>query len=234
MTLDQIKELAAQSYGMKQVGDEYADGRCQWCVDLANKGKDMWWGQDQPYYRFLYLLAKNFAGGMAVEVGTFHGIGFSCLAAGAKASGNPKSWTVGIDKDNHGAAVEVQTKYDNCRFINGLSTAPDTIKIIEDICNKEGIKISIMFIDATHTLSWVNEELRAYRHLFADQVILLFDDIIRADNNTKLPECFDALPGQKVKFPNLHTDNCIAVTLSGKDEFGTWTPPPPVPSQMGY
>jgi hypothetical protein len=232
MTLDEINQLAKSSRDIKTVNDEYADKRCGWCVDLANKGQNMWWGKDQPYYRFLYLVAKNFAGGMAIEVGTFHGIGFSCLAAGATASKNQKSWTVGIDKDNHQAAIEVTTKYNNCQFVNGLSTSQSTIKIIDDICKKENIKINIMFIDATHTLSWVNEELKTYKHLFADQVILIFDDIIKADNNTNLPECFDALPGQKVKFPNLHTDNCIAVALSSKIEFEHWNPPPPV--KLGY
>lgn len=232
MTLDEIRNLADQSIDMTSVNDEYADKRCQWCVDKINIGKDMWWGQDQPYYRFLYLIAKNFTGGLAIEVGTYHGIGFSCLAAGAKASGDPKGWTIGIDKDNHISAAEVAYKYNNCRFINGLSTASKTIQEIEQICSTNNIKIKIMFIDATHKICWVNKELKTYHHLFADQVILIFDDIIKADNNTKLPECFDGIPGQKIKFPGLHTDNCIAVSLSSKEEFQNWNPPPPV--DLGY
>jgi cephalosporin hydroxylase len=227
MTLAEISRLAELSRTMRSVGDNYADMRCKWCVDPANTGKDMWWGEDQPYYRFLYLIAKNHPGGMAIEVGTHAGIGFSCLAAGALASGNPKGWTIGIDKDNHGSAIEVATKYTECMFINGRSIAPETVQIIEDICKKEDIKINIMFIDATHTLSWVNEELKAYRHLFSDKVVLIFDDIIKADNNTKLPECFDAIPGEKARFPGLHTDNCIAISLSSKDQFVGWNPPAP-------
>jgi hypothetical protein len=50
---------------------------------------------------------------------------------------------------------------------------------------------------------------------------------LRLNNNDKLPEMFDALPGQHVKFPNLHTDNCIAVSISSKNEFTTWNPPTP-------
>jgi predicted O-methyltransferase YrrM len=232
MNLEDIKNLAALSQAMTTVNDEYADSRCKWVVDPANKGKDMWWGKEQPYYRFLYLITKNLHGGMAIEVGTHKGIGFSCLAAGSQASHNPKSWTVGIDKDGHAEAREVSTKYKNTVFINGLSNAPSTLKQIEEICEKEQIKINVMFIDATHKICLVNEELKTYRHLFSDNVVLIFDDIIRADNNTKLPECFDALPGQKVKFPGLHTDNCIAVSLSSFEEFKKWVPP--APTDLGY
>lgn len=228
MNLQDITNLANASKVMKGVNDPYADRRCSWCHDPAYKGLDMWWGKDQPYYRFLYLIARDLPGGLAIEVGTHKGIGFACLAAGAKASLNAKSFTVGIDKDNHGDAIEVQTQYPNTSFINAMSIAPSTIKQIEDLCMANAIRINIMFIDATHTLSWVNAELLAYRHLFSDQVILIFDDIIRADNNTKLPECFEAIPGQKVKFPGLHTDNCIAVSLSSKAEFANWNPPPAV------
>ena len=227
ITLQEISKLAADSKNMVDIGDSYADSRRKWVFDPANAGKDMWWGKDQPYYKFLYLVAKHRHGGLAIEVGTHAGIGFSCLAAGANASGDLKSWTVGIDKTNHAAAIEVSTKYKNCVFMNGLSVDKIIISNIEKICKVNDIKINIMFIDATHTHDWVNEELKTYRHLFSDNVILIFDDIIKADNNDRLPECFARLPGQKANFPNLHTDNCIAVSLTSKDEFATWTPPTP-------
>jgi hypothetical protein len=225
ITLAEISRLADLSRTMVDVGDAYADGRRQWVFDKANVGKDMWWGKDQPYYKFLYLITKHKHGGLAIEVGTHAGIGFSCMAAGAKASGNQKSWTIGIDKDNHLMAAEVATKYDRCKFIHGVSTNQKTIDEITNVCNLYDIKIDVMFIDATHDFYWVNEELKTYRHLFSDNVVLIFDDIIKADNNYKLPEMFDALPGQHVRFPNLHTDNCIAVSVSSKDEFATWNPP---------
>ncbi len=224
MELSRIIELAELSHQLKSINDDYADMRCRWVSDPVNTGKDMWWGKDQPYYRFLYLVAKEYSGGVAVEVGTFAGIGFSCLAAGAKASNNPKSWTVGIDKDNHGSAIEVATKYNNCRFINGISTNKEVINKVENICNTTDIKIKIMFIDATHTQNWVNSEIRAYQHLFADPVVIIMDDCFRADNNTRLPECFAELPGQKRLFPGMHVDNCIGVAIIARENFNEWNP----------
>jgi len=225
MNLAEISKLADQSRTMIDVGDSYADARRRWIFDPINAGKDMWWGKDQPYYKFLYLISKHCHGGVAIEIGTHAGIGFANLAAGAKASGNPKSWTIGLDKDAYESAIEVSNHYDNCIFINKISTNDDTIKIVENICQQSSIRINIMFIDATHTLNWVNEEIRSYKHLFSDCVILIFDDIIHADNNTKLPECFAALPGEHVIFPGLHTDNCIAVALCSYDVFRNWNPP---------
>ncbi len=223
ITLQKIEELAQKSKLLEPLPDAYANERCAWAHDEKNRGKDMWWGVDQPYYRFLYHVALNNAGGVAIEVGTHAGIGFSCLAAGAKASGNKKSWTVGIDKDNHATAIEVATKYDNCHFINGISTK--VVDKVEKLCADNDVKVKIMFIDATHTLTWVNAEILAYRHLFDEQVVIIMDDCFRADNNTMLPECFANLPGEKVLYPGLHTDNCVGVALVSKADFAAFNPP---------
>ncbi len=222
LTLDDINSLAEQSKAVITIPDDYAEHRCRWVCDPKYAGMAMWWGKPQPYYKFLYLIAKQYHGGVALEIGTHSGIGFSCLSAGAKASNNKNSWTIGIDMANHGAALEVSTKYDNCVFINGIST--NVVSQVEDICTINKTKIKIMFIDATHTLSWVNAEISAYKHLFDEQVVIIMDDCMHADNNTKLPECFSCLPGQKLLFPELHTDNCIGVALSSSVEFATWNP----------
>ncbi len=223
LDLATIDQLAAQAFRLEPLPDAYAEYRQRWAYDPQNINQPMWWGKPQPYYKFLYYMAKRFSGGMALEIGTHAGIGFACLAAGAAANGHPKSWTVGVDKDNHGAAQEVPTKYLNCRFINGIST--QVVEQITALCTDHQITIKIMFIDATHTLNWVNAEINTYKHLFANQVVIIMDDCIHADNNTKLPECFERLPGQKVLYPNLHTDNCIGVALALRADFDAWKPP---------
>lgn len=225
MNLAQIRELAATAFKLGPTGDAYADQRHAWVANPANRGKDMWWGKMQPYYLFLYLVAKNHAGGVSMEVGTHHGIGFTHLAAGSKASGNPKSYTIGIDTIPYDGAQEVPTKYTRCAFLHGNSISSSIVKEVETICEVEGIKINTIFIDATHTLRWVNAELNAYRHLFSDNLVVIMDDCFRADNNTMLPECFSALPGEKITFPELHTENCVGVSVTSKKDFyEKWKP----------
>jgi cephalosporin hydroxylase len=225
MNNQEIKLLTAEAFKLQPTGDEYADRRHSWAYDPQNRNKEMWWGAKQPYYLFLYLIAKLHNGGMALEVGTHQGIGFAHLAAGAKASGNPKSWTVGIDINPYEGAIEVPTKYSRCTFINDHSVNPNTIQKVATICQTESITINIMFIDATHTLKWVNAELNAYKHLFSESLVIIMDDCFRADNNTMLPECFAQLPGdQKLTFPGLHTDNCVGVAVCSKEMFRNWRP----------
>lgn len=222
MNLEQLTALAELSRKDIKTGDEYADRRHSWVYDPANRNEAMWWGTPQPYYVFLYHVAKVFSGGVALEIGTHKGIGFAHLAAGAKASGDPKSWTIGIDKDNYSEAQEVAKVYKNCKFLNGLSNDPVIMDQVQAVCTTNKIDIKILFIDATHTFDWVYEEIKAYRSMFADEIVMIFDDIIRADNNTKLPECFESLPGQKLLFPGLHVDNAIGVSLCNKSEFSSW------------
>ena len=58
VNMNDLHELASQAWAMEDVGDEYADKRRRWCFDPAHKDEHMWWGKDQPYYKFLYLLSK--------------------------------------------------------------------------------------------------------------------------------------------------------------------------------
>lgn len=227
VTIADIQRLAAESFQLPLTGDEYADRMHEWTADERFRGEPMWWGQKQPYYVFLYKLAKMFSGGMAVEVGTARGLGFAHLAAGAKDSLDPKSWTVGIDKDNHQTTQDIAKHYPNTTFLNGLSSSPEVVKAIEEICMKQQIGIKIIFIDATHTIWWVKEEIYRLKHLFADQVVVIMDDVIHAANNTLLPQCFSELPGSKELFPNLHTDNCIGVSVATRSDFDNWVPQPP-------
>lgn len=91
-------------------------------------------------------------------------------------------------------------------------------------------------IDACHKKSWVESEIKAYKHLFADEVIIMMDDIIFADNNTYLAPMFNELPGQKITFPNLHTDNRVGVIITSHNEYATWDPGEYSPEDMerGY
>lgn len=224
-TIAEIENWVSQAYAMSSMNDEYADKRAAWCHDPKHAQEEMWWGKPQPYYRFLYLVTKNHAGGMALEVGTHKGIGFSCLSAGAKASNNLKSWTVGLDLSNHGSCHEVAKQYPNCEFICGNSISKKTVAQVEKICKDNNIKIETIFIDATHKMDWVNAEVWSYKHLFSDNLVIIMDDCFVADNNTALPQCFAELPASWRKtYPGLHTDNCIGVALSSKEHFASWKP----------
>ncbi len=224
ITLDRLNQLAAQSRSMGDIGDAHADKMRHWCFDPKFKNEQMWWGKDQPYYKFLYLLKKELPG-VSLEIGTHRGVGFACTAAGAKASGDlDNHWSIGIDKDSYKTLHQTCEEYDNTTFLHGMSTDGNIIKQVEDICNKVSLPLTMLFIDATHKLAWVNAEIKAYKHLFGDQVVILLDDVIKAANNTHIPLAFSRLPGQKAQYPDLHTDNCIGAVITSKAEYANWDP----------
>jgi cephalosporin hydroxylase len=231
MNLPKIIELAEKSKGPIDMG-QYANKRAQWAYDPTYSHEHMWWGKEQPYYKFLYLLTKEYPG-MYVEVGTHRGIGFACAAAGVHASNNPDwRYAVGIDKDNHGDAIEVEKTFKRAKFINGMSTDKSTVDTLKKICDETGLTISIMFVDARHTMADANSELKTYKPFYGSQVLWVFDDIILKDNNTHLPLMFERLPGQKAVFQDLHTDNCVAVSLVSRAEYEAWDPGTYTPEEL--
>lgn len=233
MNLNEIKQLAEQSKGHVDMG-KYANMRVVWAYDPINKNQHMWWGKEQPYYKFTYLLTNKYPG-IYLEIGTHRGINFACAAAGQ--DGLDNRFAIGIDVDRHHDAVDVGEQYPNgAKFIHGSSISPDSVKEVENICAKTKSRISIIMIDACHKKSWVESEIKAYKHLFADEVIIMMDDIIFADNNTYLAPMFHELPGQKVTFPNLHTDNRVGVILTSFNEYKNWDPGTYSPEDMerGY
>jgi cephalosporin hydroxylase len=229
MNFNEICHLADTSKGHVDMG-AYANKRARWTYDPSNAGKDMWWGKEQPYYKFIYLLTKTYPG-IYLEIGTHRGIAFACAAAGGAASPDPNSrFAIGIDIVNNqdidggNGPAEVERIFPRAKFINMPSTDPRTLSEVNDICTKTGLKISIIFIDAVHKMSIVNSELKLYKPYYADKALWMFDDIIEAANNTHLPLMFDKLPGQKARFTNLHTDNCVAVALVDKLQYSAWDP----------
>jgi cephalosporin hydroxylase len=224
MNIDDIARLAELSRGPVDMG-EYANRRAAWAYDPAYAAQEMWWGQEQAYYKFMYLLTQKYPG-LYVEIGTHKGIAFACAAAGGQASDDPaQRFAVGVDIVNYDEANDVARQYKRARFIHGSSMAQTTIAAIEATCKETKLDIAIMFVDARHTMADANSELRAYKHLYHRQAVLwVFDDVIAADNNTHLPLMFERLPGQKLTFPNLHTDNCVAVALVTGDEHRAWDP----------
>ena len=231
---NQINELIKQSKQIQLTGNEYVDNRVKWAYDQANQGQEMWWGGDkpQPYYIFLYLLTKTFPG-LYLEIGTHKGIALACAAGGINDSTNPKlRYAIGVDVSNHSEANEVEKIFNRTLFINGSSLDRTTFQRVKNVCQIENLKIKIMFIDAVHKMSYVNSELFTYKELYDEQVIWVFDDIIKKANNTHLPLMFERLPGQKLLVENLHTDNAIGVALVNKFEYGNFNPGEYSPDEM--
>lgn len=174
-----IKEIAQQA--MKLTIPEWMK------VDI--KGN---YGQ-APYYRFLYLLAKEMKPLYMVELGTMEGLGAMCMA-----KGNPDGNVIAIDKnikDLHPACIMPNVEY---LKQNSL----DESRIYD---------IGILFIDTEHN-GRALFEYEAWKGRMAKGGVILFDDV---NLNTDMKIFWQEFnpEGQKIDLLELHGSGFGAVVL---------------------
>ncbi len=167
----------------------------------------------QPYFRFLYHMAKELKGN-CIEIGVYNGIGSSHM----RAAGNK---VLGVDhmKQHH------QKEFD---FIKGDSVSKETIKKVKTWVKKNG-KINLLFQDSSHHYLPSISEWQLYSPLMAKGGVWVCDDITPAFYNPNpnpngrpeyqdpigkgMVQYFESLPGEKKIYQNLHIGNSIGVVL---------------------
>ena len=167
----------------------------------------------QPYFRFLYHLAKHVKGS-CVEIGVFKGVGSAHMAA----AGNK---VLGIDHKK-------QHSFKSFDFIKGDSVSKSTLKEVKKWVKKNG-KIKLLFQDSSHCYNPSLSEWELYSPLMAKGGVWVCDDITPAFYNPNpnpngrpeyqdpigkgMVQYFESRPGEKNIYNNLHIGTAIGVII---------------------
>jgi len=146
-----------------------------------------------PYYRFLYLLAKEMKPQVMVELGTMEGLGAMCMA-----KGNQDGQVMAIDKN-------IKDLHPACIMPNVQYLRQDSL----DECNIRDI--DILFIDTDHN-GRALFEYEAWKGRMAKGGVMLFDDV---NLNTEMKVFWHEFnpEGQKIDLPELHGSGFGAVVI---------------------
>lgn len=153
------------------------------------------------YYRFLYHLVLTRKPKVALEIGTYFGIGSAYLAAAASTYGGQ---VIGLDINNHEMmSVIIPERYGNYHFIQGDSTRAETYGQVYELVEEFG-RIGVVYQDSSHHYEASCQEWAMYTRLLDSSAIWVCDDITPAfhDPNIDPPgkgmvQYFEGLPGQK-------------------------------------
>jgi hypothetical protein len=161
----------------------------------------------QPYRRFLFLLVEAARPEAALEIGVDEG---ECSALMAAACVGTRVFGVDPRKLAAGSPARM---YANFRFLwcDSLGALPVVRKLLD------GRSVGVVLQDSSHHAEPSRLEWEYYRPLLAPEFAWVCDDVTPAfrmgDEPLGMEGYFDALPGTKLKFPELHVGNVIGVVL---------------------
>lgn len=146
-----------------------------------------------PYYRFLYLLAKQFKLKVMIELGVNSGGGSYHLA-----TGNKDGLVYGVDTDN---AYPDKVKHVTTHCINFQFILGDSISFANSpiLGQKE---IDLIFFDTLHNKRHVLKEIGAYKPKMSKNCFLVFDDL----NRPEFGNFWEIIPYSKVRLDPLHEE----------------------------
>ena len=162
----------------------------------------------EPYRRFLYWVVKELQPGAALELGVDGGQTSALMAAG-----NKGTRVIGVD---HRGLKETAAPF---RFPNFRFLHCDSLGAVEGVRRIAGGfgKLGVVFQDSSHHAEPSRLEWQYYQPLLAENFVWVCDDITPAFRMTDEPlgmvGYFDALPGRKKLYPELHRGNVIGVVL---------------------
>lgn len=127
-----------------------------------------------------------------IEIGTCHGGTFEYLAEiaqGIKISIDLATGDFGGigEAKAKGRNDRIQSKFDNCHFINRDSKDFETVKQVENIL--KGKQVDFLFIDGDHTFEGVQADFMIYRQFVKQGGFIAFHDIIESKFHTAA-NCF--------------------------------------------
>ena len=166
--------------------------------------------EGEPYRRFLYWLVKELRPDATLELGTDMGHSSALMAAA-------DSRTLVIGVDHRG----IQDSAPPCQFPNFHFLHCDSLGAVEGVKALLGDrKLWIVFQDSSHHAEPSRLEWQYYQPLLAmGDYVWVCDDITGAfrmpDEPLGMVGYFDALPGRKRLYHNLHKGSVIGVALPG-------------------
>lgn len=193
---DRVQELVKEALLEPSTGDAWLDARYQEDVPIV--------GHTNPYYKFFYLVAKEFKPLFSVELGTYRGV-----TAGHLGVGNPNGvvYTIDwhrdeVDKIHQKCAIAMDVHYENVHYLNGC-TWDDYI--VQQVAGMAAVHpIDILFIDAWHWYEHAIREWNIYRPMLADEALVVCDDIFNNPTSTKdMAKFWDEVRGGYENFENV-------------------------------
>lgn len=158
---------------------------------------------DEPYYRFLYWLAKRMAFTTIIECGVYAGTGLAHLALG---NGLTETVVVGVDTDTD-HIIDIVRKMQGVKLVHG-----DSVQYLSSFVDKS-FHFALFHLDTQHTPDQVQQELdQAIR--ISKRAIVCLDDI---RINKEMGEWWDNLnvDGTKLEYPELHVTG-YGVIITGE------------------
>lgn len=156
-----------------------------------------------PYYRFLFRVVGYYKPEAVIETGTYWGMGACHMAWASKSTK-----VISIDKEITPEARKLSEYFPNITLLQGDSTSGETVKKVEHLL--DGKKIGVLFLDSNHDGFTPAMELVWYQPMFADECLVVCDDIISAYANLKqqeeMQDFWNGVSGEKLELTFLHKE----------------------------
>ena len=174
--MDRIEELVEEALLEPHTGDAWIEEQYQADVPIC--------GHTNPYYKFFYMVAKEFKPQFSVELGTYRG-----NASGHLSVGSPDGIVYAIDwhrdsvdKVHQVRAIAMAEHCPNMTYINKASWDEESVRRVTEVAVTR--PIDILFIDAWHWYEHAIREWGIYRPLLADEALVICDDINDSPGST--------------------------------------------------
>lgn len=163
----------------------------------------------ESYYYALYYLTRMMRPRVAVELGTWFGVGSAHIAQAMQENG--EGICFGIDFTTWEQQIQVGQQYpDQFMFLYGRTD--DKAETVIEYCRRQNVQIDLVFQDSEHCTPVLVSEWEAYRPLCSENHLWICDDDV--DGFPEVQKFIEERPYQhKLRFPGLHYGNCITVMM---------------------
>ena len=158
-----------------------------------------------PYNRFLHRVVKQYTPQVCLELGVYMGTATAHMALGCSSS-----TILGVDKDYPEDTKTNMERYPNVVLFDGDSTSFEVQLAISDFLNRLTLDagkerlIGLLFLDSTHDGETPQREFQAFRTMFADECLVVCDDILHNKHRVEMQNFWKWLPGEKQELNFLH------------------------------
>lgn len=170
-----------------------------------------------PYYRYLYVLAHNFAPISVVEIGTYVGTSAAHLAHGYGRGNLVTTIDVNPDAGAHADALG----YANIFAVTGDSTLVG-VRLVADCTRGRFGQVDMLFIDGNHTFNQAWGEYVMYRELVRDGGLILVDDANLEMDGDEMNVFWECVPEPKARVDWLHATGFGIIEKVDAMEVPSW------------
>lgn len=151
-----------------------------------------------PYYRWLHAVVQEYHPKAVLECGVYLGVGTAHMAIA-----NRHTKVIGIDIDFHPSIDQIMYRYPNVSLIHGDTRMIHTRQRVGEYIQPG--ELGLLFLDSEHDGITPSQEFENFKDLFADECIVVCDDIIGPpERQMRMKIFWDWLPGEKKEFNFLH------------------------------